>query len=248
MLALLGGMGRLLQVLMFIGMLILMGKASGDPGKMGEVCGRIFVYLLLLEALIRGTRPKADRHGEFDSPSTGNYLSGGCLGLLLVSALAGLFVGLKGGAPTTPLAEHKGPGKLYKIRVPEGAKFAKQNRSEKSEYGNFKVTGESWDHKNEGGAAGVIDVPMVMKTTQSKTHVAPGRRSYRGQYSQTVSTKSAMGDDEILDILCKAQIDAVGGVVSQSKPLSRVGYHGREVEFSIEKKKVRGMEIGRAHV
>lgn len=243
MLGLLGGMGRLLQVIVFVGMLILMGKASGDPGKMGEVCGRILVYLLLLEALIRGTRPKSDSRGESEAPSTGNYLSGGCLGLVLLGGVSGLVIGLKGGAPTTPLAEHKGPARLYKIRVPEGAKFKKQNRTEKSEFGNFKVSGEAWEHRNEGGAAGVIDVPMVMKTTQSKTYVPANQRAYRGDYSRSVATRSAMSDDEILDILCNAQVEAISGVVSQSKPISRVGYHGREVEFVIKEKKMRGMGV-----
>lgn len=225
--------GRLMQCLMVLALIAGIVGSGADPARAGELTGRMLVLLLLSEGLIRASQPKTSKGDVPEPPSGGNCLAGGCLLLLMAAFGAGMVAGLKAGfgAPArASLSEHAGPDKMYKLSLPKGAKIKKEYRSESLPLGNIKVRGEVWESADEGGAVGVIDVPVILGSY--KTYDRFGRvRMQQG---------GAISDAQILSTVQEYQMKSIGASVGASKSVNRLGIRGEQVDFTVGSKKLRG--------
>lgn len=222
--------GRGLQAMMLLGAVAILLKAGDNPFLAGQITGKLFVSFILTELCIRFSQPK-----ENQSPSGCNIAAGGCLTLLVLAAVGGFAVGIKAamGGGRTPLATHSGPNKVYTVRLPQGATYKKESRSDALPQGKVKVNGEIWEKGDEGGVMGVADIPLIRTA-------APSSYSRYGTYGRNQGLGRALSDDEVLDAVCKSQIAAVQGEAGNTKAVNRLGYRGREVDFAVPSKKLQG--------
>lgn len=224
--------GRGLQAIMLLAALAILMKAGDNPYLAGQITGKLFFNFILTEVCIRFSQPKENQ------PASGcNFAAGGCLTLLVLAALGGFAVGIKTamGGGRAPLATHSGPNKVYTVRLPEGATYKKESRTEPLPQGKAKVNGEIWEKGNEGGVMGVADIPLIRTAAASTYGGSRGGMSGRNQ-----GLGRALSDDEVLDAVCNSQIAAIQGEPGNTKAVNRLGYRGREVNFSVPTKKLQG--------
>lgn len=231
--------GRALQALMLLALIAVLFRTGSDPGLAGQMTGRILFNLCLTEFLIRASQPKKSYSGQSEPPSGCNILAGGCLSFLILGGIAGIVIAVKAlsGPPRAALVAHSGPNKVYTLKVPKGAKFKSEHRSDRIPQGTVKVNGESWELASEGGAIGVADIPVIRAAYTSTYTLNNG-------YSTGVGHSSGLGaavsNDQILTAVSEAQVEAMGGGMGASHVVNRLGYKGKEVEFASSAKKIRG--------
>jgi hypothetical protein len=140
-------------------------------------------------------------------------------------------------APHPDLVAHSGPNKVYSLRVPKGAQFKKESRSDDIPQGKVKVNGEIWEMNDEGGVAGVADIPLIRAAAPSTYTVGNG---YMSSSHSNQGLGRALSDDEILEAVCEGQVKAVSGEMGAKRPVKKLGYRGLEVDLSIPSKKLQG--------
>lgn len=57
------------------------------------------------------------------------------------------------------LADHKGPNQIFTVKTPTDATSTKQHEVNKTANGGITVKQEKWVAPNEGGFAGVVELP-----------------------------------------------------------------------------------------
>ena len=224
--------GRALQALMLIALLVALVKVGGsNPYLAGQLTGRIAINLLVSEFLIRFSQPKNN-----DAPSGCNFAAGGCLCVLILGGLAALVLGIKAGMGPgrPPLVSHSGPNKVFSMKVPKGSKFKKESRTDTlpEGRGSVKVNGEIWEFGDEGGVAGVADIPLIRTAAASQYASSSGRYT---TYGRNQGLGRAMNDSEIIDVVCEGQLKAMGAEPGSKRDVNRLGYKGKEVDFSSNK-------------
>jgi hypothetical protein len=229
----LGLLGRAFQVFTLVCLVAALCLAGSNPYLAGQITGRLLMTLFLTELCIRFSRPRQD-----EGPSGCNLLAGGCLTFLVLGGLAGFITGATkgfGGAKRHELVTHDGPNRAFSYKAPQGAVFKKQSRSDDTPQGKIKVNGEYWDLGDEGGAGGVADIPVLRTAAPSMISTGMGY-----SYSRNQGLGRALSNDEILDAVIEAQVQAMGGSRGQSRPVNKLGYKGREVDITQKDKKMVG--------
>ena len=226
-------LGRLFQVFTLLCLVMALCLAGSNPFVAGQITGRLVMTLLMTEVCIRFCRPRED-----EGPSGCNLLAGGCLTFLVLGGLAGFVIGVKqgfGGPKRNELVNHDGPNRAFKYKVPKGAVFKNQARTDDTPQGKIKVNGEYWDLGDEGGASGVADIPLMRAAAPSTS-----RSGYGYSYTQNQGLGRALSKDEILDAVIEGQIQAMGGARGESRAVNKLGYKGREVDIAQKDKKMTG--------
>lgn len=229
--AILSYCGRALQALMLLSLVVALTKIGSNPYLAGQLTGRIVFSLLMTEFLIRSSQPKQN-----DSPSGCNFLAGGCLSIMILGGLAGFVFGIKAamGPGRPPLVSHSGPNKVFTLKVPKGSKFTKQSRTDAlpEGRGSVKVNAEVWELGDEGGLAGVADIPLIRTAAASQYASTSGRYT---SYGRNQGLGRAMNDNEIIDVVCDGQLQAMGAEPGSKRDVNRLGYKGKEVDFTSTK-------------
>lgn len=226
--------GRAFQAFMLLALVIVLAMSGSNAYVAGQITGKIVMNLLLTEFFIRFSQPKNN-----DSPSGCNVAAGGCLTIMVLGGVVGFVIGIKAamGGARPELVKHSGPNNVFSLKVPKGAKFKKESRSDDLPQGKVKVNAEIWELNDEGGVVGVADIPLIRTA-------APSRYSTGSGYMYSTRTNQglgrALGDDEVLDAVVEGQIKAISGEAGAQKPVNRLGYKGREVDVSIPSKKLQG--------
>ena len=224
---------------MLLGLVAILFRTGSDPALAGQMTGRILFHLLLTEFLIRASQPKKSFSGEPEPTSGCNVMAGGCLSLLILGGIAGIGLAIKAlsGPPRAALVTHSGPNKVYTLKVPKGAKFTSEHRSDPIPQGTVKVNGESWELASEAGAIGVADIPVIRAAYTSSYTVNNG---YSSRVGRSSGLGAAVSNDQILTAVSEAQVEIMGCGMGSSHPVNRLGYKGKEIEFASSAKKIRG--------
>jgi len=134
---------------------------------------------------------------------------------LVVSSLLAVGCSYLGGR--SALVDHKGPNQVFTVKTPTDAEFTKIRDTKKTVNGDIAVNEEKWTAPNEGGFAGVLDLPA--------------------------RASAAIGSKQMLEQLPKLITEGMGGRVTSTKFVNKLGFEGVENEFDIPNKSARGRSV-----